>query len=57
MIGWTGTGFCDDSVLQRPTTPQTIERYVDQIFCEVDVAPLQTKQLTLAQSSRRGEQN
>ena len=20
-VGWTGTGFCDDSVLQGPTTP------------------------------------
>ncbi len=24
--GCSGTGFCDDSVLQRPTTPKTIER-------------------------------
>src|SRR5712691_4345206 len=24
--GCIGTGFCDDSVLQRPTTPKTIER-------------------------------
>src|ERR1700721_3415717 len=24
--GCKGTGFCDDSVLQRPTTPKTIER-------------------------------
>src|SRR5438874_412627 len=26
MIEWTGTGFCEASALQGPTTPHTIER-------------------------------